>query len=232
MHLNDEEQRGYDARTTREPWGLDYFSGGHDYQHGWDLAAEEERRERANEELRQQERQQEQLMEEEFFNRMAEEHEDQFQRQMQQEMIEHETKTNVKPMKSLQAIFDQVVTHLLTQNEVAWDANGVCQYRGPRGTKCAVGCLIDDANYNADIEGLSINSALRDQHVMARCKQLVDAVINSGVDLNDPATAKLMDRLQQVHDRCSPAIWETRLKIEAKEAGLQFNYAKETCPTS
>lgn len=92
MYLNDEQQRGYDARRDPTPFGPTYFDGGYDYQQGWDLAAGEERRERANEELRQQERQQEQLMEEEFFNRMAEEHEDQHQRQMQQEMIEQEVK--------------------------------------------------------------------------------------------------------------------------------------------
>jgi hypothetical protein len=130
-------------------------------------------------------------------------------------------------MKSLQAIFDQVVNHLLTQNAVSWDTNGICQYRGPNGMKCAVGCLIDDAYYHPDMEDMSIQSAIRDQHIMASRKLLVDALINSGVDLNDPTTAKLLDHLQQVHDRSSPYNWEMRLKLEAEEFGLQFNYVKE-----
>src|SRR5215510_14994918 len=56
-----------------------------------------------------------------------------------------------------QAIFDQVATHLLRQNERAVDSKSLdCMYRTPDGLKCAVGCLITDEEYRPDMEGKTI----------------------------------------------------------------------------
>jgi len=35
---------------------------------------------------------------------------------------------------------------------------GGCMYRGPGGSKCAVGFLIDDAHYSPELEGKSLGS--------------------------------------------------------------------------
>jgi hypothetical protein len=37
---------------------------------------------------------------------------------------------------------------------------GGCMYRGPGGSKCAVGLLIDDAYYSPDLEGKAMENSL------------------------------------------------------------------------
>lgn len=54
-----------------------------------------------------------------------------------------------------QQVFDQVVTHLRTQNRRASDNLGKCYYRAPNGNKCAAGCLIADDEYRPIMEGKS-----------------------------------------------------------------------------
>ncbi len=56
---------------------------------------------------------------------------------------------------SLQEIFDQVATHLLTQMDRSIDGfeKMKCMYRGPRNLKCAAGCLISDDEYRKHMEG-------------------------------------------------------------------------------
>jgi hypothetical protein len=51
-----------------------------------------------------------------------------------------------------QEIFDTVVRHLKKQGRRAVD-RGQCVYRHPEGLKCAVGCLISDAEYYPRMEG-------------------------------------------------------------------------------
>jgi hypothetical protein len=53
--------------------------------------------------------------------------------------------------ESEQEIFDFVVNHLRAQRVPSANSTG-CMYRGPNGTKCAVGCLIPDAFYKPHIE--------------------------------------------------------------------------------
>ena len=84
MYLNEEQQRGYDARHEPTPFGPTYFDGGFDYQQGWDLAAGEERRERAHREELQQ---QQQAEEQHFQDQMMAEMEEQQQQELQQDMI-------------------------------------------------------------------------------------------------------------------------------------------------
>ena len=54
-----------------------------------------------------------------------------------------------------QEIFTTVYTGVVTQGALAKDDTGACLYRGPDGTKCGVGHLIDD-ELAASIEDLSI----------------------------------------------------------------------------
>lgn len=60
-----------------------------------------------------------------------------------------------------QEVFDQVATHLLTQNARSTGGDrGGCFYRSPTGLKCAAGCLIADDEYRGRMdEG---NSTWRD----------------------------------------------------------------------
>jgi hypothetical protein len=61
-----------------------------------------------------------------------------------------------------QGLFDTVVAHLFTQGRPALvtgdddsdRSTGDCLYRGPNGTKCAIGCLIPDDRYSESLEDL------------------------------------------------------------------------------
>lgn len=49
-----------------------------------------------------------------------------------------------------QEIFDKVYDALLKQGVASIDSNGSCMYRGPNGTKCAIGHLIPDELFEHD----------------------------------------------------------------------------------
>lgn len=57
---------------------------------------------------------------------------------------------------TMQEVFDKVVDHLRTQGEPAKNSRGKCKYKTDSGLKCAIGCLIEDDEYNPKMEGLSL----------------------------------------------------------------------------
>lgn len=60
-----------------------------------------------------------------------------------------------------QEIFDTVAKHLFEQGHQAVNAAfGMCAYRSPNGSKCAVGILIPDADYDPMIEDNDVFTAL------------------------------------------------------------------------
>ena len=51
----------------------------------------------------------------------------------------------MKPEELKQAaVIEYIAHHLAKQNMVAVSVDGTCQYRGPNGSMCAIGCLITD----------------------------------------------------------------------------------------
>lgn len=56
-----------------------------------------------------------------------------------------------------QEIFDKAVAGLRSQKFEKSMIGASCAYRGINGQRCAIGWLIDNADYNEDLEGLSIN---------------------------------------------------------------------------
>ena len=62
---------------------------------------------------------------------------------------------------SLQEIFDFAVDHLRTQSVPSTGPDEQCLYRGPNGTKCAFGAFISDAEYEADMEGMTVYTLAR-----------------------------------------------------------------------
>ena len=82
-----------------------------------------------------------------------------------------------------QEIFDTVARHLFTQGKQSTDPI-YCLYRGPDGTKCAVGVLIPDATYDEDMEGCSIAGLLDEFSLPAWMGEHVN----------------LLQHLQSVHD--------------------------------
>lgn len=80
------------------------------------------------------------------------------------------------------------------------DSPPVCAYRGAKGLKCAVGCLIPDSKYSPDWEGLAFNPAVL--RPGANSAQSGDAVFASAVPSLWAHQDVLRD-LQMAHDDCA-----------------------------
>jgi hypothetical protein len=102
-----------------------------------------------------------------------------------------------------QAVFETVAEHLLKQNKKSID--GVCSYRGPNGTKCAIGALIKDEVYDPYIERHMVSSPV-----------VTAALENSGIHIESGADNFLLLRLQAVHDNYPPQAWADQLRLVAK----------------
>ena len=104
-----------------------------------------------------------------------------------------------------QEVFDQVVTHLLTQRErsVSIFSTSSCAYRGQNGLKCAAGCLISDDEYSSDMEGYSWINLLDEKRVPKNHYALIT-------------------RLQHIHDGTLPENWKRELEVLATEFKLRM----------
>lgn len=116
-----------------------------------------------------------------------------------------------------QEIFDRVAAHLMQQGRVS-QRDLSCAYRGAGGARCAVGLLIPDDLYCADMEGS------RAGYILATWPKLGDL-------LDVRQNGNLLDELQHIHDdaiNLDPAIppsrllrkWETGLRECAERHGL------------
>lgn len=93
-----------------------------------------------------------------------------------------------------QEMFDTVARHLLTQGRRSLRGAGpsaVCAYRGWDGTKCAIGAIIPDDEYDPIMEGITVES----MRVSTICRD----------------TLPLAIRLQFVHDQIRPGDWPRAL---------------------
>lgn len=63
-----------------------------------------------------------------------------------------------------QEAFDRVVRwFLVDDNKPAYNPSpteATCMYRGPDGVRCAIGCLVDDDDYDPNWEGFPVSSGL------------------------------------------------------------------------
>lgn len=104
------------------------------------------------------------------------------------------------PYVTDQEVFDHVSKHLLSQGckSVRYDenekySNTHCLYRGPNGTKCAAGCLIDDTEYDVEMENLTWNTL---------CQRKIVPLSHQD----------LIIELQEIHDDYTPDKWPEKLK--------------------
>lgn len=111
-----------------------------------------------------------------------------------------------------QEIFDKVAAHLLAQgvrSSLRRDGVTQCLYRGPAGTCCAVGVLIEDELADTgDRLALSV-TALANR-------------ADSPQWMRDHLA--LLGSLQGVHDVQSPNRWAIALRIVAEEHELEVNF--------
>ena len=89
-----------------------------------------------------------------------------------------------------QEIFNKVYTHLMTQRKPALinTTGSTCAYRNENGEKCAVGCLIEDNEYEPEFEGKNIGGILERPNVSESLKNRLYPVM------------QILSRLQGVHD--------------------------------
>lgn len=107
-----------------------------------------------------------------------------------------------------QEIFNKVATHLFTQGTRAMldpeCESGQCMYRGPNGSKCAVGVLIPDKLYRKNMETFTINGLLDDEKV----------VLPAWMAEN----RELLWSLQSTHDR--HLAWDSSMAMRRKLRGV------------
>jgi hypothetical protein len=109
-----------------------------------------------------------------------------------------------------QETFDAIVAHLRRQGEKSeGDETVGCAYRGERGLKCAVGCMIPDELYTLVMEGENVTGG----HVLPVLKSL-------GVDLC------AAQALQTIHDDHPVEEWESRFRDLA--VALNLTYTEPT----
>lgn len=106
-----------------------------------------------------------------------------------------------------QALFDHCSQHLLEQNRRAV-GYGQCLYRGPDGTKCALGAAIADLYYDpslerCDFEDDAVRTALR----------------RTGWQM-ELIRVSLLECLQMVHDEIVPEDWVMALRDVARSHSL------------
>lgn len=107
-----------------------------------------------------------------------------------------------------QEIFDKVASHLLRQNAKSVVTAGAigCSYRGIEGRKCAIGILIDDDEYEPEMEGRSVGKLLD----FPQCSWMWQ---HQG----------FLRELQNIHDTFPPEEWEDNLIRFSENHNLTFN---------
>ena len=108
-----------------------------------------------------------------------------------------------------QEIFDTAVTHLRKQNRKSIDETKNCLYRGPDGTKCAVGCFIPDDKYSSRMEGESIDT-LGKEYLFIRNLFSAEQI------------CMLLSDIQTIHDLSSVVDWESEFDELATSYHLTY----------
>jgi hypothetical protein len=108
-------------------------------------------------------------------------------------------------------IFERVSAHLLAQQAVSEDDDGSCRLRGANGRKCAIGSLVRDEVYEADLEGVGIS-----YYRHAHDGKLLRALYASNVNAYDPNIIDLLMELEQIHDDAGVEEWPHLLSALGK----------------
>lgn len=119
-------------------------------------------------------------------------------------------------MRTAQQLFDTVVIHLRNQGQkshIMEDPQGKwygCYYRSPEGHKCAIGCLIPDADYSPEFEEKNLDKLLDQKLLPARTHNELSK------------HRELLKALQFTHDFKPISEWEMCWENIAKNHNLQF----------
>lgn len=122
-----------------------------------------------------------------------------------------------------QELFDRSAKHLLNQGRAARDFGGSCRYRTETGESCAIGALISDEFYNADMEqGTPLDTKV----------QVV--LINAGLMAPyDQERILFLNNLQKAHDKASEASPEDFIRtVKFNLMNFAHNYGLNTAVLS
>jgi len=116
-----------------------------------------------------------------------------------------------------QDLFDRICTHLMTQASKSGEHKSdrlskeyfECQYKGPDGCACAIGCLLSDAHYKAEFEG----KLVEEKDVMLALRRSIGPI--------GPTSVPMLLKLQSVHDYKDVEDWPQELRAVGKEYKLK-----------
>jgi len=119
-------------------------------------------------------------------------------------------------ISNMQGTLNTIYNHLLKQGcpSTISVPNGSytfasCRYRGPNGTKCAIGCLIPDSEYVPQMENLIVPQLERDGYVQFESVQL----------------RELCDRAQSIHDGYTDSCGDFGAYIRRRFTELAHTYS-------
>jgi hypothetical protein len=128
--------------------------------------------------------------------------------------------SNAEVRGVLQAIYEKVSTHLLTQNAQALrdivvlddgSLSGLCAYHAQGGLRCAVGCLIDDGLYHDEFEGEDLMHSLLTSALLQ--SQFFQSLPTGNLTPSDwDLIWTLLYELQEVHDLHDVSDWKDSLQ--------------------
>jgi hypothetical protein len=114
-----------------------------------------------------------------------------------------------------QEIFDYVIQRLLEQGKRSMTGEEGCKYRGDGGTRCALGWLIPDDRYHAEMDDLVLAWNVQDL-----LRHDIPAITALGHEL--------AYEIQRAHDQASdhiPGLFKTTLLENMKDVALRRNLA-------
>lgn len=105
--------------------------------------------------------------------------------------------TDIPQRPTLRQLYDFVVERIVEQGRPSVNDKGVCLYRAPNGTKCAIGMVIADAHFEPFMEEVALRAGPHGRGEYA----LFTAVERSlGFELLPSAHVALLNALQEAHD--------------------------------
>lgn len=132
-------------------------------------------------------------------------------------------------MQTKQQVFDRVVAHLRAQGICAM-TDGVamqCRYRGPNNTKCAVGALIPDDDYDIGMEGKNLSALLASyqygdalRRILPEAEEYYEMLANLQ-GIHDSSMPTLNEELNRNDGRSMERV-EHKLQLLANAAGVTY----------
>ncbi len=113
--------------------------------------------------------------------------------------------------KAKQWMFDKAISFVIEQGKASVTKDGKCMYRGPKGTKCAIGALIPDKLYTRNMDTYSS----------------VDQFI-PGCAYSDPREAFLSD-LQECHDYADDEDFVNDVRRLARKMAKEHGLNDKVC---